>query len=152
MAGWYLTQELAPDTPGTQVFLAPGPEDVPLTPGVSPWIRGNMVRIPGRYWHRLLLALQGKEDEAAAVLDSWSGSADPDDRGEYLPAAAVVARILESVRHIVTLLRQGNVVTDAVLDQFGPYTREDMAAMLDAVMLVVKEAEARGEPFSAWPE
>jgi hypothetical protein len=34
----------------------------------------------------------------------------------------------------------------------APYTRDDMAAMLDAVMSVVQTAVAYQEPFSAWPE
>lgn len=152
MAGWYLTQEFAPDTPGTQVFLAPGPEEVPLAPEVSPWIRGRMVRIPGRYWHRLLLAVQQWDPEAAALLDDWSGSTDPDEDGEFMPTKATVAKLTESVRHITTLLHQGNGVAEDELEQLGPYTREDLAAMLRAVMLVIEIAATRSEAFSAWPE
>jgi hypothetical protein len=111
-----------------------------------------MVQIPGRYWHRLLLALQHLAPEAAAILDEWSGSPDPDDNGEYTPAADVVANLIEPVRHISMHLRQGEIVTDEELDQLGPYTREDMAAMLDAVTLVIETAMACGQPFSAWPE
>jgi len=152
VAGWYLTQRFAPDTPGTQVFLAPGPEHVAIAATVSPWIKGRMVSIPARYWHRLLLALQRHASEAAAQLDSWSGSADPDDAGEHVPTLAMATSLVEPVRHLTARLRQGQELTDRELAQLGPYTHDDMAAMLDAVMLVVDAAVARGEPFSAWPE
>ena len=84
---------------------------------------GRMVQFPGRYWHRLLLAIEDDDAKVAAVLDRWS------DR-----------------------LCAGNVLTDEELEELGPYTRDDMARMLDAVMLVVDEASATGKPFSAWPE
>jgi hypothetical protein len=152
MAGWYLTQEFAPDTPGTQVFLAPGPEDVPLQTEGSPWIRGRMAQMPGRYWHRLLLALRGQAPEAAELLDGWSGTADPDGVAEYLPTEAGLAGVRKSMRDLAVVLRSGSVVTDEELAQLGDYTRNDMAAMLDAVLLVVETAWERQEAFSAWPE
>ncbi len=152
MAGWYLTQEFAPDTPGTQVFVAPGPEDVPLQTEVSPWIRGRIVRMPGRYWHRLLLALRGRAPEVAEVLDSWSGTADPDGVADYLPTKTAIAAVREPLRDLAVRLRGGDAVTDEELAQLGEYTRNDMAAMLDAVLLVVETAVARHEAFSAWPE
>lgn len=152
MAGWYLTQEFAPDTPGTQVFLASGPEDVPLQAERSPWIRGRMVRIPGRYWHRLLLALRGRTPEAAEVLDRWSGTADPDGAADHLPTEAAVANLRKPMRDLAELLRDGGAVTDEELALLGDYTRNDMAAMLDAVLLVLEIAMARHDVFSAWPE
>lgn len=152
MSGWYLTQEFAPDTPGTQVFLAPGPEDVSLQAERSPWIRGRMARIPGRYWHRLLLALRGRTPEVAEVLDRWSGTADPDGAADYLPTETAIAGLRKSMRDLTELLRHGGAVTDEELALLGDYTRNDMAAMLDAVLLVLETALARNEVFSAWPE
>lgn len=152
MPGWYLTQDFAPDTPGTQVFLAPGPEDVPLQAEASPWIRGRMVRMPGRYWHRLLCALRERAPDVAEVLDSWSGTADPDGIANSLPTETAIVGIRTPLRDLALRLRGGEVVTDQELAQLGDYTREDMAAMLDAVMLVVETAVARHEAFSAWPE
>ena len=152
MPGWYLTQEFAPDTPGTQVFLAPGPEDVPLQTEGSPWIRGRMARMPGRYWHRLLLALRGQAPEAAELLDGWSGTADPDGVVEYLPTETALAGVRKPMRDLAVLLRGEGVVTDEELAQLGDYTRDDMAAMLDAVLLVVETSIAHKEAFSAWPE
>ena len=152
MVGWYLSQEFAPDTPGSQVFLAPGSDERRLSDAPSPWVMGRMVQFPGRYWHRLLLAIEDDDAKVAAVLDRWSGSADPDDLGEQQPTADEVTSVRRVVDAVSDRLCAGNVLTDEELEELGPYTRDDMARMLDAVMLVVDEASATGKPFSAWPE
>jgi len=152
VAGWYLSQEFAPDTPGSQVFLAPGPDEVRLSEAPTPWLHGRLVQFPGRYWHRLLLAIADDDAAVAQLLDRWSGSADPDDLGEQSPTPDDVASVRQAVERLATRLRGGNVLSDEDLEALGPYTRDDMARMLDAVMLVVDEAAATGAPFSAWPE
>jgi hypothetical protein len=152
MAGWYLAQEFTADAPGTQVFLAPGPEDVPLQAEPSPWVRGRMVRLPGRYWHRLLRALRDRAPDVAELLDGWSGTADPDDVADYLPTETAIAAVRKPLRDLAVRLRGGDAVTDEELAQLGDYTRHDMAAMLEAVLQVVETAVTRHEAFSAWPE
>jgi hypothetical protein len=152
VAGWYLSQEFAPDTPGSQVFLAPGPDERRLTDAPSPWIMGRLVQFPARYWHRLLIAIADDNVAAAELLDRWSGSADPDDLGEQLPTPEEMTCVRRAAEGVAARLRARNVVSDEELEELGPYTREDMARMLDAVMLVFDEAVTRGLPFSAWPE
>lgn len=152
MAGWYLSQAFAPDNPGTQVFLAPGPDDQLLATDPSPWIVGRLVRVPGRFWHRLLIAINERTPDAANILDKWSGSADPNDSGEQSPDPEEVAAVRGAVRGVTARLRSGKVVTDKELDALGSYTREDIAAMADAVMRVVDEAINARAPFSAWSE
>jgi hypothetical protein len=152
VAGWYLSQEFASDTPGSQVFLAPGPDHQRLTIAPSPWVMGRMVQFPATYWHRLLIAIADDDATVAELLDRWSGSADPNDSGEQRPTREQVASIRRAVDVVTARLRVGDIPSDEELEELGPYTREDMARILDAVVLVIDEAATIGQPFSAWPE
>jgi hypothetical protein len=152
VAGWYLSQTFATDIPGTQVFLAPGPEEQPLSPSPSPWIVGRMVRVPARYWHRLLIALRDIDPMAANILDAWSGSAEPDEPGERHATPEKVAVVRQALHELAARLRAGAAVTDGELDALGPYTREDVTTIGDSVVRVFDEATAADAPFSAWPE
>jgi hypothetical protein len=149
---WYLSQNFELDTPGSQVFLAPGPDDLSLDEAALPWAAGRLVRFPGRYWHRLLLAIAVENAAAAEILDRWSGSPDPESSSEQLPSPSDIELVRRPMANVAAALRAGQIISDAELGLLGPHTREGLASMLDAVMIVVDEATAIGQPFDAWPE
>jgi hypothetical protein len=151
-SGFYLTQNFDPDLPGTQVFVAPGPEEIPLTEVVSPWVFARSVRFPARVWHRLLLAIRDVDAQAAALLDAWSGSADPNENEGSRPQEADAIQVERVLDRVALHLRAGDFVSDEELTALGDLTREDLAAMLGAVRLVIVAARKAGEPFWGWYE
>jgi len=100
----------------------------------------------------LLLALGDIDPVAANLLDTWSGSAEPDEPGEQHAMPEKVAVVRSALQGLTAQLRAGKGVTDRELDALGPYSREDVAAIGNAVMKVLDEAIATNSPFSAWPE
>ncbi len=134
-----------------QLFEGPDPDDRPLPTPPSPWIEGQLVRLPLEHWQIVVdFAAKSSPDVARQLSGiSFAAAGQDDDRIALEPSE--LQSLLKNLERLALAIRQAEplvrVATAAVPDEF---VNEEHARMVEAVRAVVTEALRLGLPFRAW--
>jgi hypothetical protein len=136
-----------------QVFVAPGPEEEPLTAYESPWLDGRWVTLPLGDWHAILRFAEEVDEPGGRRLWLQSGgSALAGDLQIPFEPAAIEASIDLLARTTRALKDAPPLVPEPTEAQPEAYANEELARMASLVLHVMQEALSRREPFRAWNE